>query len=234
MNKIFNKIGNAGLIIFIFCISFSNQTVGQARDSLKNISVGFTPQYLAQDAFRIDLEKEFGAKRNRIALSPYLYNGFNYLYSRQRESFWGTGNNDPERIDQVNGWGLEAMYKYRISTEDKSGYPYIGFGAGFHNVRLQFKEFGWQPSLEDGLEVLRYALKEEEEKIQRFDALIVIGYRAFLGNHFAIDFAAGGISRTSWVETTQETARNQQQSILLYGYQGTILRLSVTLSVMLE
>lgn len=233
INRI-KSIGNTLLMCLILSISYSTHCWGQAQDSLKNISVGFTPQYLFQNGLRIDLEKEYGPKRNRIAVRPYYYNGTTFIYENRGATAFNRSINAADKSDDVSGWGLELMHKFRISRKDKYGYPYVGVGMGYHNVKLKFNEFDWQPEIEDGLAILRFDLFAQEEKVQRFDALIVIGYRAFLGHHFALDFTLGGVARTSWIESSLENPRDHQRGVLLYGFEGNTIRFGITLSMMLE
>ncbi len=203
---------------------------GQANDSLLTFSVGFTPQHLAQNALRIDLEKEIGQRRHRIAISPYLYHGYTGMYDpNQRRSSLSN------IYDRVRGVGGEVMYKYRVSRQEKNGYPFFAVGLGFHQVRLHFEELAWQPFRnEEELEFLRLLPAEQRERVQRLDLIGLIGYRAFVANVFALDFYIGASSRYASVQSTIPTPRNHQMQFTMYGYEGVLLRTGATFSIMLK
>ncbi len=227
MNSYFFK----GILVCVFSF-MAVYAMAQARDSLKTVSVGFTPQHLIQSAMRIDLEKEIGKKRHRLLLSPYFYTGYTYFYEGTRTG--NRVNTTNNRRDEIGGVGGEFQFKYRITRRERYGFPFFSAGLGVHRIRLSYDDVAWQTFQEIKGEVLRLMPATLKERITRLDAIFTVGYRAFMGQHFACDVYGGVVARTAWIDVTPDAPpRDHQEIFFLHGFEGAILRVGLTFSVML-
>lgn len=220
-------------IFFLFLFLGAATAFGQAKDSLKHFSIGFSPQYLVQNALRLDFGLALGDKRHNLGASPYFYYGQTRLYQEKQVGSRQFFRQRQREADKVGGFGLACEYKYRLSRQSAYGYPFFSVGSGFHRITLQYKGFGWRSDTEDGVKVLRGGEHIQKEQIKRLDLVAVLGYRLFMFENFTSDFTLGAVYRKAWITHNLQTPRNHQDSAIKHGFEGILPRVRFSFSLLL-
>lgn len=213
------------------------QSFGQ-NDTLvyQRISVAFLPQYLINQAIRIDVEKPIGRQCSRLTLSPYLYAGMSSLYEDQRGEL-STSINVPDSYgkDKVTGFGLEVANKYLLrGAGGRISNWYIAYGAGYHHIQLAYQDFVPTPFTDGELEYYEFTLADQQENINRLDLAAAIGVKLFLSYNqvLFLDLYAGPVYKNSWIDQSQGAPRDHEEPIN-FGFSGVTYRGGVALGVML-
>jgi len=211
--------------------------MAQERDSLRyrRSSLAFVPQYLAQQAIRIDWEKPItkGQHVHRLTLSPYWYSGTTDRYTFEGIPFSGTFPQEYGET-QVSGFGLEVLDKYVLhySNKELSNF-YLAFGVGYHRIGLDYLNFEPVPFEEDGATLFRYDFVEQEENIDRLEVIGLFGAKVFFrGDVLFLDLFAGPVIKQSWISTESASplAHDNNND---HGYDGVTFRLGAGLGIVI-
>ena len=208
-----------------------------AQDSLwlGQPSVALVPQYLIQQAIRIDVERSLGQNAaQRLTLSPYLYAGKTAQYEQSINLPSGQETPDDYNQTRVSGWGIEVLLKRPLrSANRKSSNIYLAYGAGYHRINLTFQAYAPVPFIEDGLTLYQFAFSEQEESIQRLDVIGLVGLKSYTRRKLVFfDFFAGPVLKKSWINRPAEISLDHD-NIFAHGFEGVTYRVGASVGVML-
>ena len=225
------------VLILLVTMLMSTSGWAQKRDSLRfrQSSVAVVPQYLIQQAIRIDLEKPLirGKQIHRLTLSPYLYSGTTRRY-RYEGIPLGVQQPDDYGDTRVKGFGLEVLDKYtlRFSSHQPSNF-YLAYGVGYHRLRLDYIAYEPVPFIEEGVQLFRFGFTDQRERIHRLDVVGLIGLKGFLyRNILFFDLFTGPVLKNSWMSTRSGVVREHDETID-HGFEGVTYRVGAAIGVMI-
>ncbi len=197
-------------------------------------SIGFSPLAIAFSKARLDLETGFG-KQSPILLSvsPIFYTGNTDIYAGSR-NVSASDTKNASTTDQISGMGAEIQLKFtRIVNYEQLTLIYAGIGVGFHNIKFEFEDYGWEPYEKDGLQYYRYDLGPQKETVKRTDVFGMIGGRAYVNKFLYFDGNVGMVFQNSDITSTQSVIRPHLNGPIDFGYTGVNLKVNFTVGVSL-
>lgn len=232
-------INNSFLIIafaLIACPLHAQTKLMEDSTRYQRMSVTFLPQYLINQAIRIDIEKPIGTRMDRLTISPYLYAGPSTRYQDQKE-YRSSSASVPDDYEQVKveGFGLEASIKHLIRNgRGNLTNWYIAYGGAFHHINLQYQNFVPVPYQEGGLEYYRYMIADQQENINRMELLAMIGIKLYLFDSrvLFLDVYAGPVYKKSWIGSSQANPLIHDAPID-FGFTGVTYRGGIGLGLTL-
>ena len=208
-----------------------------AQDSLwlGQPSVALVPQYLIQQAIRIDVERSLGQNAiNRLTLSPYLYAGKTARYEQSINLPSGQETPDDHNQTRVSGWGAEVLIKRPLRSANRaSSNIYLAYGAGYHRINLAYQAYAPVPFVEDNLTLYQFGFSEQEENIQRLDVIGLVGLKSYTQRKLVFfDFFAGPVLKKSRINHAAGISLDHD-NIFAHGFDGVTYRVGASVGVML-
>ncbi len=202
--------------------------------SNKIFSVAFVPQYMVIDAIRLDFEIGSTLHKNRVAISPYVYAGETNMYEDQAVTPPTAGSTNDYGKTRVDGVGIEGLGKWAIYQNPKSfTNVYVGYGAGYHHIRLKYHDYGLVPYTEDDLEYYEYGILEnQKEIINRLDVIAVLGCKAYTASNIVFfDIFFGPVFKKSFIDTSALANSRIHDKMFQYGYNGVTFRTGISIGI---
>ncbi len=198
---------------------------------LPRLSFGFSPFSLTVN--RLRLEAETGINGNLpmlFSIAPIFYTGTTTLYANSRQQPINSTQSNKSNFDKVSGIGAELGLKMFMATDElQYRFLYWGAGIGIHSIRLDFEDYNWEVSQENGLNYYNYFQAPQVEKIKRTDLFCMIGGRIYASNLIYFDGSIGVQYQHTSISSTQYVVRNHYNGPLDFGYKGGNLRMNFTL-----
>ena len=225
------------LIIGFFSLLLSFPAQAQLQDSLSRttFSVAVVPQYLIQQAIRIDLEMPLvqGNQMHRLTVSPYVYSGRTRRYeyagvpavAQQPDDYGET---------RVSGFGLEVLDKYTVRLIDRRPSKlYLAYGLSYHRIGLDYTAYEPLPFTEDGVALFRFGFADQQERVHRLDVIGLLGVKGFFYNSpLFFDLFAGPVLKNSWLNSDSGVVR-RHDAPFDHGFDGVTYRVGASLGVLI-
>ncbi|MGB3779349.1 MAG: hypothetical protein WA960_13400 [Tunicatimonas sp.] len=226
----FLMIGWLGLLL-------SLPTYAQIQDSLRRttFSVALVPQYLVQQAIRVDLEMPLvrGKQMHRLTVSPYLYSG-----RTRRYEYAGvpTVVQQPDDYGEtrVSGFGLEVLDKYTVRLINRRPSKlYLAYGLSYHRIGLDYTAYEPVPFTEAGVSLFRFGFADQQERVHRLDVIGLLGVKGFFYNSpLFFDLFAGPVLKNSWLNSDSGVVRDHDAPFD-HGFNGVTYRVGAALGVLI-
>ena len=229
MMKLF-MIGWLGLLL-------SLPARAQLQDSLRRttFSVALVPQYLVQQAIRIDLETPLvrGKQMHRLTVSPYLYAGRTRRYDYEGISSTVQQPDDYGET-RVSGFGLEVLDKYTVRLINRRpSKVYLACGLSYHRIALDYIAYEPLPFVEDGVPLFRFGFTDQQERIHRLDVIGLLGVKGFFyDSPLFFDLFAGPVLKNSWLNSDSGVVR-RHDAPFDHGFNGVTYRVGASLGVLI-
>jgi hypothetical protein len=200
-------------------------------DIREKLSIGFTPQYLIQQAVRLEvLSKPFKSNLYFHA-SPYIYNGYAEHYFEQREVLPAISYRSEKDFDRVSGWGVQFTLRHGYQKPFEAAMFFFEYGVGYHSINLDYRTFGLpETGTLNGLPVVRLTTGDVTESITRWDYVFLAGIKRPFGVSplFYFEIVGGPVIRRAIVKNRLEE-RTHDCIVASHGYNG--LSAQVTFSI---
>jgi len=195
-----------------------------AQDSLRN-SLALVPQYLFVQGFRLDYERKLLNPKNTIIVVSYFYKGITSDSNILGEF----------RDDHLTGYGLELHFNHIIINDfnGRADY-YVSAGTGFKHYKITYDGFGWEPYIENGLQLLRQVEVEQYLKINRFELIFLMGDKHYFNERIFIDMYLGVAILFPSFNESQKNGRDYRSRFIDYGSEGVSLRLGLKIGAVLN
>lgn len=209
----------------------------QLQDSLRRItfSVALVPQYLVQQAIRIDLEMPLmrGNQMHRLTVSPYVYSG-----TTRRYEYAGVPSVVQQPDDygktRVSGFGLEVLDKYTVRLINRlPSKLYLAYGLSYHRIGLDYLAYEPVPFTENGVSLFRFGFADQRERVHRLDVIGLLGVKGYFYNTpLFFDLFAGPVLKNSWVNSDSGVVRDHEEPFD-HGFNGVTYRVGAALGVLI-
>lgn len=197
-------------ILLFFQISFfvaAQQPEATTATEFPTRMISFVPQYAFINGLRLDYDFQL-TKNNWIQLAPTFYVG--------KESM------DIGNFENIAGIGLHAYHRYHPGEGFGEVPVYLSFGPVYQYFHLEHEE--WEMSKT----ILR------NTHIHRIGLDVIIGIFSPVVNDFVFDVYTGIGLRHAFQTTDAVKARKFDDSIVDFGYSGSIFILGLRIGIPLN
>ena len=184
----------------------------------------FTPHYLIYNGIRLDFEKEFKEK-NWYVISPTFYLGRNSDFDESKIT-------DDNYYKNLYGAGLGFYYKHILGNSLIVN-AYFSAGARFNYFYIDYYNYQWITTVEDGNEIINYELQEINEQIFRLDGNLTLGLETEFYQRLYMDTYFGLALRYSYPYISKDgiTSEKFDDFMWRYGYTGAAIVLGVKFGI---
>lgn len=218
--------------IYTSITSLAQDTIFQAQ---KNIIASISPQYVFKNGMRFDIEYNLKNKKQWIGISPQIYysnnggyfdNFFNYDYSYNEYNDLNSNG-----FDTLTGFGLEFYHKIFLLDRNKAAGFYFNYGVKFNYFDLKYSTYSWETEIIDNLEYIEYLPTTQSHIINKLGFNLIIGRQFELSDYLYIDLYTGVGMRYSAHSKDVNVIKSFDNSIVDFGYSGSLLLLGVKIGV---
>jgi hypothetical protein len=150
-------------------------------------NISTTPQYIFNDALKMDIERKIGPK-DWIGLSAEYYYGPIY----QDSTAYGPNStlyryHTPHQGDFIHGAGITLDIKEFVSPR-----YFLAFGLNYARLTIDYQDNAWVKSEQYGITYYNFTLANGKLQIDRYDGFFGFGYSSKPASGFHVDFFLGG------------------------------------------
>jgi hypothetical protein len=197
-------------ILLLFHISFSvaaQEPETASENKFPTRMISFVPQYAFMNGLRLDYDFQL-TKNNWIQLAPTFYIG--------KESM------DINNFEEIAGIGLHAYHRYHPGGGFGEVPVYLSFGPVYQYFHLEHEEWEMNST------ILR------NTHIHRIGLDVIIGIFSPAANEIVFDVYTGIGLRQAFHKTDAVKADNFDDSIVDFGYSGSIFILGLRIGIPLN
>lgn len=220
--------------IFIICLFILISSIQIFAQDTTRFLLSMSPQYVFVNAVRFDLEYNLKNKNQWIGFSPQIYySDIGSFFSNLVDYELDTDYQPSNTYDTLSGFGVEFYHKIFLLKQPIPHGFYFNYGITYNFFKLKYNSYIWETYIEDGSEYIAYRSVYQHQSINKLGFNLIIGHQAELSEKLYLDVYTGLGFRYSF--HSDDINKNQQfnNSVLGYGYTGSLFLLGIKLGIML-
>jgi hypothetical protein len=198
------------LLLTAFSARSQEKAIDSASRSKTAISVSLQPLFMVNNALKADLELQPSGRKFSYVLTAELYDG-----TIQKDDDFGSSKRLAH--DQLNGFGLGILQKYKFKKKLSS--PYVAYGATYRHQEVAIETEGYYTTQQDGLTFYEYGAVK---KRLLFDGLLLsttLGYQKVSYN-FVCDVYFGIGYKAPFGDADSESHREYDDNMTSLTFKG--------------
>lgn len=209
-------------ILFILSLLFG---AVRAQEKEYKLLVMGSPQHLAINGLRVDLDLPLKRSWQWLVLSPTFY------YNKGDDAL---GFFYESSYNRLIGGGLDVNTKSFLGRKIHGEGAYASFGGGYRYLNVKTSDFKWVSYEQKGLRYYERQPADYSLDIHSINARAVLGLQTLLMPGMMIDVYAGVGLKYSIHDQPEGTYLKYNESTIDYGYTGTMFIGGFRIGVALE